>query len=329
MSAVLLACGLGWGLAAPRTAGGEGKKGEGGGLLIVDGAGKEVRLSTWKFLNGTRRLTWLAPAPKGKTKEGKGAAEGGEDEAPAGPEALELREENSTTFQNGILTLVPVTGLKKITYDAESKTVQVTCLVAGAKGPEEATLTGSTKYRGVNKLTIEGEADLGELGKAALKFQGGSAKGVRSVQFLGAKPAPAPAGRPAVITAQDKEKTRHKVTDLQALYQAGGGREQLSGTLLFKTTVKLPLAKVEKLRYVEPEEKKAEGYDFEVTLKGGKQHTLTLLTRANLEAGKPVMLEGLLGRVPGGYKLFPAHTIVEVQFDPAEAAPEKGAKEAP
>ena len=28
------------------------------------------------------------------------------------------------------------------------------------------TLTGSTKYKGVNKLTVEGESDLGELGKA-------------------------------------------------------------------------------------------------------------------------------------------------------------------
>jgi hypothetical protein len=215
-----------------------------------------------------------------------------------------------------------VTSLKKITYEMENKTVQVTCLVAGVKGPEETTLTGSTKYTGVNKLTIEGEADLGELGKAALKFQGGSAKGVRSIQFLGAKAGPAPAGRQAVLTAQDKEKTKHKVTDLQALFQAGRGREQLSGRLFFKTTVKVPLTKLAKLRRVESEQK-GQGYDFEVTLKDGKQHTLTLLTQTKSEDGKALVLEGLLGRVPGGYKLFPAHTILEVQFDPAEAGAEK------
>ncbi len=320
MSALLLACGLGWAL--PATGGGEGKKGEAGGLVLVDGAGKEVRLSTWKFLHGTRRLSWLAPAPKPKAKDGKAAEDGGEDEAPAGPEALELREENSTTFQNGILTLIPVTALKKIAYDAENKTVRVACLVAGAKGAEEVTRTGSTKYKGINRLTIEGEADLGELGKAALKFQGGGAKGVRGVEFLGAKPAPAPAGRPAVITAQDREKTPHKVTDLHALYRSGRGREQLGGTLFFKTTVKIPLTKLEKLRRVESEEK-GQGYDFEVTLKGGKQHTLTLLTQTKAEDGKALALEGLLGRVPGGYKLFPPHTILEVQFDPAEAKAEK------
>jgi hypothetical protein len=84
MSALLLACGLGWVLPSPATGGGEGKKGKVNGLLIVDGAGKEVPLSTWKFLHGTRRLSWLAPAPKAKPKEAKGADEGGEDEPPPG-----------------------------------------------------------------------------------------------------------------------------------------------------------------------------------------------------------------------------------------------------
>src|SRR5262249_87887 len=149
------------------------------------------------------------------------------------------------------------------------------------------------------------EADLGELGKAALKFQGGTAKGVRSLEFLGAKPAPAPAGRPATLTAQDKEKTQHRVTGLQALYQTARGREQLGDTLHFKATVKVPLTRLARLRHVESEEKKGQGYDFEVTLKDGKQHTLTLLTRTNPEDGKALVLEGLLGRVPGGYKLFP------------------------
>jgi hypothetical protein len=315
-SLLLLACGLAWALTGPLTAGGAGKK-SGRVLVVIDHAGKEVKLSAWKFLSGTRRLSWLAPAGKAKAK--KGSEEGGADAAPAGPEALELREENSTTFLNGILSLVPVAGLKKIAYDPDSKTVQVTYLTAGDKGGADGTLTGSTKYKDTNKLTVEGEVDLGELGKAALKFQGGTAKSVKSLQFLDAQPLPAVTGRPAVITAKDREKTRHKVSDLRALYLVGRGQERLSNLLMFKATVKIDLAKLQKLRRVESEETNGGGYDFEVTLKSGKEHTLTLLTTTNPEDGKPAQLEGLLGRVPGGYKLFPAHTILEVQFDPAEA----------
>jgi hypothetical protein len=310
----LLACGLAWALAGPLTAGGAGKK-SGGVLVVIDHAGKEVKLSAWKFLSGTRRLSWLAPAGKAKAKGPKGGEEGGDDETPAGPEALELREENSTTFQNGILTLVPVAGLKKIAYDPDSKTVQVTYLA----GDKDGTLTGSTKYKGVNKLMVEGEVDLGELGKAAQKFQGGTPKGVKSFQFLGASPLPAAKGRPAVLTANDREKTKHEVSDLRALYRVARGQERLSDLLMFKATVKIDLAKLQKLRRVESEEKNGGGYDFEVTLKSGKEHTLTLLTTTNPEDGKPAQLEGLLGRVPGGYKLFPAHTVLEVQFDAAEA----------
>src|SRR5262249_1551877 len=101
LSLPLLACGLASARAVPLPAGGAGKK-AGGVLVVIDHAGKEVKLSNWKFLSGTRRLSWLAPAGKAKAK----AEEGGEDEVPAGPEALALREENSTTFQNGVLTLV-------------------------------------------------------------------------------------------------------------------------------------------------------------------------------------------------------------------------------
>jgi len=38
--------------------------------------------------------------------------------------------------------------------------------------------------------------------------------------------------------------------------------------------------------------------------------------------GKEAELEGLLGRVPGGYKLFPPHTFSQIEFDVAEKKPE-------
>ena len=31
--------------------------------------------------------------------------------------------------------------------------------------------------------------------------------------------------------------------------------------------------------------------------------------------GKAAVLEGFVGRVPAGYKLFPVHVIEEIQFD--------------
>jgi hypothetical protein len=59
-----------------------------------------------------------------------------------------------------------------------------------------------------------------------------------------------------------------------------------------------------------------EGQDvvWMVSLKDGTEETLTLLTTIPLD-GKNAVLEGLLGKVPGGYKLFPVHTIGEVEFD--------------
>jgi hypothetical protein len=324
LSAALLACGLAWALAgpgdAPAARAGEKKekgdkpekKAEANDLVVLDGAGKEVRLSTWKFLSGTRLLPWLAPGerPKGKQE-------------PASEEALELREEGSTTFQKGILTLVPVTALKQIDYDAEKMTVRVTYLRAGEKGPEEGVLTGSTRYRGINKLTLEGEVDLGELGKAAQKVHGGSAKGARSIRFPSPKPVPAAKGRPAYIIGKDKEKTVHPVTDVQALYAVSRSKAVLIPKLMFKATVKIDLAKLDRLRVPEDDREGGDGYDFEVTLKGGKQLTLTLLTETNPEDGKPAQLQGLVGRVPAGYKLFPPHTLVEVQFDKAAPPPKK------
>src|SRR5262245_51141094 len=63
-------------------------------ITIIDTAGKEQKLKSWKYTSGTRRLTWLAD----KKEKGKNA----------GPEALEFREDDSTTYAEGVLTLVPL-----------------------------------------------------------------------------------------------------------------------------------------------------------------------------------------------------------------------------
>src|SRR5438128_1743779 len=90
-----------------------------GTLVVVDAAGKEQKLKAWKFVAGTRHLSWLATPVPAKECDDKEPAKGDKPKPPAGPEALEFREENSTTFRNGILTFVPLDRLRAIDYDAE------------------------------------------------------------------------------------------------------------------------------------------------------------------------------------------------------------------
>jgi hypothetical protein len=276
-----------------------------GELVVIDAAGKEQKLKAWRFVAGTRHLSWLAPAaPPAKDEKAPHKVE-------TGPEALEFRAEDSTNFVDGVLTLIPLERLRAIDYDSEKDTVTVR-VAAGDKGAEEETLTGSTKFRGINKLTLAAEVDKGDLGVAEVKFLGGVPKGIRGIRFPETKvPAAAAGGRPATVTVEDKEKNTQKATDLQPLYRLGDGSERILPTLFFRKTLKIDLGKVKKLRAVESKE--APGGDWEVTLGDGGTETFTLLPKPVLD-GKPATLEGLVGRVPAGWKLFPVHALAEVEF---------------
>jgi hypothetical protein len=59
------------------------------------------------------------------------------------------------------------------------------------------------------------------------------------------------------------------------------------------------------------ESKKQASSDYEVTLKDGAKHTLSLLTTVDSGNKKPMTLVGLVGRVPVGYKLFSLDAIYE------------------
>src|SRR5262249_49329875 len=130
--------------------------GKSGPLLIVDGAGKEQKIKAWKFSQGTRHLTWLAPPaaekPEPKAKDKNGKAPPAKARPAIGPEALEFRDEHSTNFVDGILTLVPLDRIRSLDYDADKQSVSLKLLAFG--GGDE-TLAGTTKFRGINKLTIE------------------------------------------------------------------------------------------------------------------------------------------------------------------------------
>jgi hypothetical protein len=276
-----------------------------GALVVVDAAGKEQKVTGSKFSLGTRRLTWLAP-PAGLEKPAVPAT-------PAGPEALEFRDDDSTLFEDGILTLIPLDRLRSLEWDNDKE--EVTAHVAvGPKADDDATLTGPTGYKGINKIVLEAEVNKGDMGVAEFKYLGGLPHGIRGLKFPSAKaPEATPTGRPAVITTVYKDKkTTHKVADLQPLYRTAGG-EQLSPVLWFKKTLKVDVTKIQKIVVNDSEDEPA----WTVTDKDGEQ-TLTPLLKPMID-GKPAELEGLLGRIPAGYKLFPAHTISEVELDAADA----------
>jgi len=226
-----------------------------------------------------------------------------------------VREDNSTTWANGVLTLVPLDRLRSVEFNAEKETIAVR-VATSAKPEQDLTLTGSTEFQGINKLGIEAEVDKGELGVADVRFSGGTPKGIRGVRF----PAPKlPAevvkdARQAAVSYGDK-KSKHvaNVTELQAIYRTADG-EVLSGLLFFKKTIKVDMAKLKKI-VPHKEEGTLNEPVWGVTLKsGGDEETLTLMTRVQLD-GKDAQLEGILGRVPAGYKLFPVHLLTEIEFD--------------
>jgi hypothetical protein len=272
-----------------------------GPLVVVDAAGKEQKVTGWKFLVGVRRLSWLAPAAD-KDKPAKPTE-------PAGPEALEFREDDSTLYEEGILTLVPLDRLRALDFDEDKEEATAHVLV-GPKADDEATLTGPTKYKAINKIVLEAEVDKGDMGVAAFKHLGGVPHGVRGLRLPSAQPPPAaPAGRPAVVTTVYKDKkTTHKVADLQPLYRTAGG-DQLSPVLWFKKTLKVDVGKIQKIVVTDAEDEPA----WTVTDKDGEQ-TLTPSLKPMID-GRQGALLGLLGRVPVGYKLFPAHTVSEVEFE--------------
>ena len=295
------------------------KPAEPGTLVILDAAGKEQKLKTWKFTTGTRRLGWLAPA--GEKAPDKGPA-GEKDVAPrrkppAGPEALELRAEMKIEYVEGVLTLVPLDRLRSLDYDNDKETVTAR-VATGAKPDADEVLTGTTKYRRINKLVLEAEVDRGEQGVAEIKFLGGLPRGIRGVRFPPPKaPAAAPAGRPAVVVSADGDaKTTHKVADLLPLYQLADGSERLLPTLMFRKTLKLDVAKIAKIATTGNENDPS----WQVTMKAGGDETLTLLPKVPYE-GRQATLVGLVGRVPVGYKLFPVAAISAITFDAAAAKP--------
>jgi hypothetical protein len=298
------------------------KSAEPGTLVLVDSAGKEQKLKSWKFTAGVQKLTWLAPAEKAEDKPAKDKDKAkAEDKAKpekssAVPEALLVRDELQIHFLAGVTTFAPLERIRSISFDPEKETMTVR--VATSDKPEQdITLTGTTKYKGINKLTLTADVDKGEDGVATLTYQGGVPRGnLKEVRFGAPKAPTEKPGRPAVVVTTDQDvKKTHQVSDLEALYRLESGGEKTLPTLMFKKTLKINLAKVKKI---------AAGADdsddivWQVTRKDGEEANYTLLESATVNGGKARLI-GLVGRVPAGYKLFPLRRITSIQFDTSEA----------
>jgi hypothetical protein len=291
------------------------KPAEAGELVVLDAAGKEQKLKTWKFTEGVRRLGWLASAKAAEAGDDaakdKKAAPKGTRQTTAGPEALAIRTEMEIEYLEGVLTLVPLEHLHSIDFDNEMSTMTAQV----GEGDTTEKVAGSTKYKRINKLVIEAEVDKGDLGIAEIKYLGGVPRGIRGVRFPAPKAAPPlPQGRRVlVVSADGKNKTsQHKVVDLMPLYRLPDGGEKLLPTVMFRKTLKLDVGKIKKIV--------AAGGDqggWQVTRKDGEEETLTLRETIPYE-GKEARLLGFVGRVRVGYKLFPASAIAEITFDAEE-----------
>ncbi len=294
-------------------------------LVVIDSAGKEQKLKSYSFTAGIVRMSWLAdpaddeepPAKKekGKPKRPKGPS------LKEGPEALLIRDAEKIAFLEGVTTFVPLSQLKAVDFDAVNKTMSVTA----ATSKDDVKLTGTTAYKGINKVALEADVDKGAAGVASVVYQGGVVKGnLKGLRFAAAK-ADAVAGRPATVESSDKGAMRtDKVFGLTPVYQMPSGRLQLDPTLLFKKTLRIDVAKVRKIKASKDD---AEDIVWNVSLKGDDEESgFTLLTAGTI-AGQDAKLHGLLARVPEGWRLFPIRRIVSVTFDGADLKEPKEAKE--
>jgi len=270
-------------------------------ITVVDGEGKEIKLTGVKFTLGVRRLAWL----------GEVAAPA--DEEKKGPWGFEIREPDSTTFQKGVVTLIPLPSIEGVQYDYSKLAAAIT--VKGLKEP----VVGSTKYKGFCFLGLEG--DVGGV-KAKLtggefsKAKTGPRTGFKSVAFPGAKPLPPRSDNAATWTVRVEglpaTDPPHTVRNLKAIYQLAPGVEFLVDVLSLRKGDPISLggakpASFKKLEVlaVDPNKK-----SLVVELDGER----TAIVPTGEHDKKPATLLGFLGEVESGWKLFPLHTVASLEL---------------
>ena len=169
----------GLGLAAPAD---DPKPAEPGTLIVIDSAGKEQKLKTWKFVAGVQRMSWLAPEKdEDKPDKEKPAKKGKAGRRPivrpaaVGPEALVVVDEMKIHFLPPVTTFIPLHRVFSITFDSDKSTM--TILVdyddPDRKASDRLAVTCTTAYKGINKVILRAEVDKGDAGIAEVTYQGG------------------------------------------------------------------------------------------------------------------------------------------------------------
>lgn len=255
---------------------------------LIDAAGKEHKLASPKFLAGTRRLAFLAE-PKGTTEDAK-----------KGPLALEIREPNSTTFQNGVTTLIPVSCVESVKYDYEKLSLAV-----AVKGQDP--VPGTLQFRGINVLILEVKN-----GEATTRFTGGASKGgFKSIAWPNAKPLPSRAVGTAwsvqIVHPAAKDPTL-TVRNLKALYSFPSGAEQLADALPVRKGEPLKLdTSIKKLEFIAVDQN-TQMSAMELTTEGVPERLLAVPLTQDF-GSRTGTITGFLGEVDAGWKFFPLHTI--------------------
>lgn len=257
-------------------------------ISLVDSAGKEHKLASVKWIAGAKRLAFLAD-PKGTT-----------DDAKKGPFALEIREPNSTTFQKGVTTLIPISCVDSLRYDYGKLALSV-----AVKGQDP--VPGTLQFRGINVLSLEVKD-----GEKPTRFTGGVTKdGFKSIAWPNAKPLPSRAvGTTWALqivqpTAKDPTLT---VRNLKGLYTFPNGAEELTDSLPVRKGEPLKLdTAIKKLEViaVDPNTHMAA---MELTVEGIPERLIAvpLVQDFGKSAGT---LTGFLGEVNAGWKFFPLHAV--------------------
>ena len=119
---------------------------------------------------------------------------------------------------------------------------------------------------------------------------------------------------PTLIIADDKEKSKHTVYDLQPLYLVDGHYRVLP-YLMFKTTVKIDMDKLAGMRVPAPRRQEKTHQQLRGDAARRAKHMLSLLTSIEGEKKKKMTFVGLVGRVPVGYKIFHLDSILEFRPD--------------
>lgn len=265
-----------------------------GEVVVTDVDGKETRLTGAKLTTGTRRLLWLADA-KGVTPDEK-----------LGPLAVEVREANSTTFQKGVLTLVPAGSLESARYDYEKLSVSLS--VKGLKDP----LTGTLQYAKINNLGLTGTWE----GKAATFTAGVLGKGaVKTINFPEAKAVVPPKGGGANWAVQIVHPAAAnptvKARNLKLLYQFMGGTQRLVDAIPVRKGTPIPFDdKLTRFEILANDENTGMAA-AEVELGPGTERVIAIPLTTEQDKRTGTLL-GLLGEVEAGYKLFPLHTVKSI-----------------